>query len=139
MAEVFKLAIDHIHFGKFDMGGVLYHANYFHLYEEAREKMLLEVGIKYSDLVKNNFHIVVSEAKSNYIKPVLYGNKYYLNLSLIEIKSRSMSIEYNLYCENNILHNTGHTKHALVTKVGDKLNIVKFPSSLTLALSNFQI
>ena len=138
MAEVFKLAIDHIHFGKFDMGGVLYHANYFHLYEEAREKMLLENGLDYSELVKQGLHVVLTETSQKFIKPVIYGERYQLQLSVSELTNLTISFCYKLFNNADTVINLALTKHCLVRSTNNNFRVTKFPEHLTTVFSRYK-
>ena len=42
--NAFRLSAIEPRLGEFDLGGVLYHARYFHIYEDARERLLKEIG-----------------------------------------------------------------------------------------------
>ena len=72
--------------GEFDLGGVLYHANYFHLYEKAREAYLESLGLPYPSLVEKGFHLAVTNSEQEFSKPIYYGQELELKLEISERK-----------------------------------------------------
>lgn len=72
-----------------DMGGVVYHGNYLHFFELARDAMLKESGFSYSNLVNLGFHLIVTELNCTYRIPLLYNQKIKILTSVNKISSRS--------------------------------------------------
>jgi len=72
-----------------DMGGGVYHGNYFHLFELARDIMLKEAGFSYSNLVDLGFHLTVTEINCTYRTPLLYNEKIKILTRVDKISSRS--------------------------------------------------
>ena len=121
------IELPNISLEKFDLGGVLYHANYFHLFEQAREKFLELSNLPYSDLVKESSHLAIVKAEIDYIKPIFYGDKIKIELSTSSIKKTNFFFHYKLsHSSSNELHTSASTKMVFVknlapTKMPDKL------------------
>ena len=92
--------IEGIRFGEFDIGRVLYHANYFHLYEAAREAFLISEGYPYSRLMQDHSHFAVVESHQDFLKPIVYGEKLLLELRTADVKRSSFRFEYELRKES---------------------------------------
>ena len=93
----FLLDIPPPRFGEFDLGGVLYHANYFHIYEIIREEFLSQGPQSYSSLVKQSCHLAVVESRQKFIKPIYYGDSFKSELIISELKQASATLEYRFY------------------------------------------
>ena len=95
-SHAFLHEIPNIRLGEFDLGGVLYHANYFHLYEAAREAFLASAGVPYYSLVSNSQHLAIVETSQKFLAPVLYGARLELWLWLTDLKRASVTFNYEL-------------------------------------------
>lgn len=100
---------------EFDIGGVLYHANYFHLYERARESLLDSLGTPYHQLVKSGCHLAIVESEQYFHKPISYGTEIEVGLRCLELKSASLTFAYSFYSNEELVHE-GITRHAFVKK-----------------------
>lgn len=117
-----------VQLANFDLGGVLHHANYLLLFEQARESFLLENHLPYAGLVKNNLHLVLADAHLKFIKPVIYGDPISIKVNTTKIKETSLLFTYQLF-QNETLCNQATTKHALVN-IEDGFQIVRLPTNL---------
>ena len=127
----FLLGLDHIRFGEFDYGGVLYHANYFHLYELAREHFLISKGLPYSRLVAENKHMAIVESHQNFFSPIQYGVKYDLYLWATEIKRSTATLCYEIIDHNkNVLIHRASTKLVFIAKTGGPFKVQAFPQEI---------
>ncbi|MBL7662194.1 acyl-CoA thioesterase [bacterium] len=142
MNQPFITTIDNLQLGLFDLGGVLYHANYFVIYERAREDFLRSIALPYSDLVKENYHLAVIDAELQYKKPIRYGNELVVELYFSEIGKASFQANYNIFSSRksaitDLLHH-GRTKHVFVkTSPTHEFEICPLPEQLKKALHNF--
>ena len=68
--QAFTHQIDAPRLGEFDLGGVLYHANYFSLFEATREAFLRAHGMPYTQLIAERAETVALAARSGVF---LYG------------------------------------------------------------------
>jgi len=121
---------------KFDLGGVLYHANYFLLFEQAREKFLEISGLPYPELVKENQHLAVVSANIEYKKPIFYGEKLVLELNSSVIKRTNFILHYKLYNKkSSLLHTEASTRLVFVKN----LEATKIPETLLSAIKDIKI
>ena len=112
---------------KFDLGGVLYHANYFHLFEQTREKFLELSKLPYPELVKENSHLAIVKAEIEYLKPIFYGDKIEIDLTSSKIKKTNFWFHYKITCNSKIITTASSkmvfVKNLIPTRTPEKLNI----------------
>ncbi|MFN8391030.1 MAG: thioesterase family protein [Bdellovibrionota bacterium] len=117
---MFEHTITDLQLAEFDLGGVLYHANYYRLYERAREALLREGGIPYSQLVADGNHLAVVEAHQTFKAPVRYGQPLCIRMWITDLKNSVATFNYEITsadAPDRPLH-TGWTKQVFVT-IGD--------------------
>lgn len=128
--NAFCLEIPSIRLGEFDMGGVLYHAHYFHLFEQGREALLSRGGAPYRGIVESGMHLPLIEAHQAFKKPVVYGQGVELYLWLDELRRTTVTFCYELTMhsgaadfgasESGVLGELVHsakTKHACIRRL----------------------
>ena len=131
--------------GEFDMGGVLYHANYFHLYEIGREALLSSNSIAYSELAYNAKHLAIVESHQCFLAPVHYGMELEIAIWCSEIKKASVNMNYEIYefkGENLVRQSPMHqawTRHVFVDASSGKLSILQFPETLRSVFNKFLV
>ncbi len=128
----FELEIPDLRLGEFDLGGVLYHANYFHLYETAREAFLRQGGYPYSKIIENDSQIAIVESHQKFHRPVYFGRPISVRLSISELSKVSLVFDYEIeerQSEKNPVHEAS-TKCAHVTRVDDIYRVSPFPEQL---------
>lgn len=76
--------------------GVVYHANYLIWLEVARTDMIRAHGITYSDLERRGYGLTVAEVQIRYRAPARYDDEIAVTAKLIEVRSRSLRIEYEV-------------------------------------------
>jgi acyl-CoA thioester hydrolase len=142
----FTTVLDEVRLGEFDLGGVLYHANYFHLYEVARERLLRAGGIPYSALVAEGAHLALTESHQRFLKPIFYGPPLTLSLWTSAVRRASCTFHYRIECGGSEVHHAW-TKHAFVQKAfiaaqggGEDFtfNLHPFPDKLRTLLEHHQ-
>ena len=124
---------DPLQLAEFDIGGVLYHANYFKLFERGRESMLRDGGMPYPDLVKDSRHLVVAETNVSFLQPVYFGDELTLKLHTSDLRRAAVKIHYQLFKKDQlgeILVTKAWTKQALVEKSDAGLALIPFPEDL---------
>ena len=132
----FNFSVPGVRLGEFDIGGVLYHANYFHLYESAREAFLAEQGIPYHSLVTQGQHLAIVESQQQFLKPVRYGEGISVQLAASDISKISFCFNYQFLNDKGELIHKAKTKHVLVSAVSGSIRPTRIPDSL---LSSLQI
>ncbi|WP_449245757.1 acyl-CoA thioesterase [Desulfobacca acetoxidans] len=80
-----------------DMGQAVYHGNYFHLFELAREQLLRDLGFGYPELVARQIHLAVVEAHCRYRQPVRYDDQIDIITVIPSLKSRSVQFQQQLF------------------------------------------
>ena len=114
---------------KFDLGGVLYHANYFHLFEQTREKFLELSKLPYPELVKENSHLAIVKAEIDYLKSIFYGDKIEIDLTCSKIKKTNFWFHYKITRSSKII-TTASSKMVFVKNLVPR----RIPEKLSIAL-----
>ncbi|OPX20906.1 MAG: hypothetical protein BZ151_01585 [Desulfobacca sp. 4484_104] len=79
-----------------DMGQAVYHGNYFHFFELAREACLREIGFPYPRLVAQKLHLAIVEAHCCYRQSLTYNEEIEIISTILQIKSRSLKFRQQL-------------------------------------------
>lgn len=141
MASPFLYKHEHLRLGEFDLGGVLYHANYFHLYELAREAFLRSGPSPYPELVRDGYHLAIAEAHLSYDAPILYGQPLIVRLSTREVQRATAVFHYQIdvsKSETSKAVHSGWTKNVLVQATEHGLRPARFPEGLQTFLQSIQ-
>ncbi len=80
-----------------DLGGGVYHGNYYHFFESAREAMLEEIGFPYTKMMELGNHLAVAEAKCIYRIPLRYNDPIEIRSKFTKISSRSLKINQEIW------------------------------------------
>lgn len=113
-----------------DIGGGVYHGNYFHLFEQAREAFFREVGYPYSHLVNKGLHLTMAEININYHKPLRYDETVSIQTELVALRPHSLHLYQEIIRDNNICTEARFTM-VLVDSAG---KAVKLPEEFRLCL-----
>lgn len=122
---------------EFDLGGVLYHANYFHLYEWVREEFLEKNVMSCAELVAEHLLLPVVEAHQQFFKPISYGTELRIFFWTTDVRRISFCAHYEIY-EKGVakelpLHRAW-TRHALAHMGSQGPKIIALPEKLRRAL-----
>lgn len=89
-----------IYYGDTDAGGVVYHADYIRLFEEARTEFMHSFGFKLRDLEKqNNLIFIVSNLSIKYLKPIYLEDEIIIFTKIKEL--RKVSVTFSQYIKLN--------------------------------------
>ena len=80
-----------------DMGQAVYHGNYFHFFEMAREALLRDLGFGYPELVARQIHLAIVESHCHYRQAVRYDDQIDIYSTIAALKSRSVKFHQLLY------------------------------------------
>ena len=80
-----------------DLGQAVYHGNYYHFFEMAREALLRQQGFGYPELVARQMHLAVVEAHCRYRQPVRYDDEIEIYTTVTALKSRSITFHQQLF------------------------------------------
>lgn len=108
-----------VSYGETDTMGVLYYAEYMHIFERARSTFIREKGMSYTEVEKRGIYLPVREAYCRYRAPARYDDLVFVYVWISEWRPVSMTFSYKLFAENkeNLLA-TGMTQHAVVNPQG---------------------
>ncbi len=114
-----------VSYGETDTMGVLYHAEYLHICERARNFLSRQIGFTYKDMENSNLFLPVREANVRYRRPVGYDDLIHVDIGVTEWKKASVRFYYNIYNEEkDTLIAEASTLHACVSKEG---KVIAFP------------
>lgn len=85
-----------------DIGGVVYHSNYFNFCERARSELFFKKGLSPHN---GDEFFVVKKLEANYIKPARFADVLDIKTKLIHKKNTSLELEQDIYRENEHLFN----------------------------------
>ena len=120
-----------VSYGETDCMGVVYYAEYLHLFERARSEFIRERGMSYSKVEEEGFFLPVREANCRYLSPARYddlivvrtGIETWTRASVRFIYEVSDKISGKLLC-------TGFTQHACVSRDGRPVRIPEWLKKL---------
>lgn len=104
-----------VYYYETDKMGIVHHANYIRMFEEARVHFLETLGLPYDKLEEMGLMMPVLHAECQYKAPLKFGDPFSVVMTIGEMTGVRMSISYRLYgADGKTLHATGLTKHAFV-------------------------
>ena len=97
------------------MMGVLYYAEYFHIFERARNEYIRASGVSYKDVEGRGLFLPVREAQCRYRYSARYDDLLAIRAFVSEWKRASFIFCYEVFNEHrNKLMAEGFTQHACV-------------------------
>ncbi|MEF2146016.1 MAG: thioesterase family protein [Desulfovibrionaceae bacterium] len=113
-----------VSYGETDTMGVLYYAEYLHLFERARSLFIRERGMSYAEVEHRGFFLPIREASCRYRSPARYDEHIWVRCGITDWKRASMTFVYEILdSEKKLLHATGATEHACVNKQGKPVRV----------------
>ncbi|MBF0528196.1 MAG: acyl-CoA thioesterase [Deltaproteobacteria bacterium] len=121
-------------YGDTDAMGVVYHGNYFRLFELGRAEFLRERGLPYKQIEADGLMLPVVEAYSHYFSSAQYDDLVLIETRLTKIHRASLRFDYDIYRDDtkNERLLEGFTIHACVTS---NKKVVRVPRDLADTLS----
>ena len=108
-----------VSYGETDAMGIMYYAEYFHIFERARSEYIRNCGMSYAEIEKKDIFLPVREAECRYRSPARFDDLIYTNIFISEWKRASLRFAYKLYAEDrSSLLAEAMTQHACVNKNG---------------------
>ncbi|GFH62342.1 MAG: thioesterase family protein [Candidatus Desulfovibrio kirbyi] len=103
-----------VSYGETDTMGVLYYAEYLHLFERIRSEYIRQCGMSYADVEKKGIFLPVREARCRYRAPARYDDLVRIRAAS-EWGRASLRFVYEIWNEDKTrLLAEGMTQHALV-------------------------
>jgi len=113
-----------VSYGETDTMGVLYYAEYLHIFERSRSFFIREHGMSYAEVEKRGIIMPVREAQARYRKPIKFDDEIYVRVGISEWKRVSTTFSYEVWNKDKtILHATGMTEHAIVNHEGRPVRV----------------
>lgn len=108
-----------VSYGETDMMGVVYYAEYFHIFERGRNEVIRSSGHSYKEVERRDIFLPVCEAHCNYRSPARYDDLLNLHVRVTDWKHASFVFRYELFDESRSrLLADGYTRHAFVNSKG---------------------
>lgn len=113
-----------VSYGETDTMGVVYYAEYLHIFERARSEYIRTCGMSYAEVEKRGVLLPVREAQCRYRKPAHYDDLLQIHTGISEWSRASLRFVYEVRNEDKtIVLATGMTQHATVNPDGKPVPI----------------
>lgn len=105
--------------------GIMYYAEYFHIFERGRNEYIRARGISYAEIEQKGYLLPVREATCRYKQPCGYDDYIWLRVTISELARASLRFTYELWNNDKTSRLAmGMTQHAVVNR---ELHPVKIP------------
>ncbi len=111
-----------------DLGNALYHGNYFHLFEIARDDFWRSIGFPYPRIMSLGMHLTIVELNCRYRKPLHYDEEVQITTHVEKMGSRSLTLrqeisrpEKNEICTEAIINMVCVTFEGKPTRLPEEL------------------
>lgn len=99
--------------------GVVYYAEYLHIFERARSEFIRSYGMSYATVEARGIFLPVREAACRYRKPARYDDLILVHTTISEWSRASLRFVYEVRnADKSQILATGSTQHATVDKAG---------------------
>ncbi|HCF06422.1 MAG: thioesterase [Desulfomicrobiaceae bacterium] len=113
-----------VSYGETDAMGVMYYAEYLHLFERGRSEWIRTRGHSYAAIEAQGIYLPVREAQCRYRAPARYDELIWLETWLDAQSRASLTFAYRLMDETKTrLLAQGSTQHAVVDSRGKPVAI----------------
>lgn len=113
-----------ISYGETDTMGVLYYAEYAHIFERARNEFARACGVTYKSIEERGFVWPVSEFYCKYKKPACYDDLVQVCVAITEWRGASLKFMYEMYDEKKeTVLASAYSLHACVNLQGKPVRI----------------
>lgn len=108
-----------ISYGETDTMGVLYYAEYLHLFERGRSEFIRARGMSYATVEERGIMLPVREAQCRYRSSARFDDLVQIRIGITEWGRASLTFTYEIRNETkDKLLATGMTQHACVNPTG---------------------
>jgi len=120
-----------VSYGETDAMGVVYYANYLHLFERGRGELIRNLGFSYSVVEERGIFLPVREASCRYLAPARYDDIIQIRTGLAAQSRASLSFTYEItnHDKTRVL-TRGATQHAVVDAQGRPVRVPEWLSAL---------
>lgn len=111
-----------VRYAETDQMGIVHHANYYIYFEAAREDLIKEIGIRYSELENMGVMMPLVETQCRYMKGAKYDEELIVETSVDTLTPVKIVITYNVKDKNSgEFIAKGKTTQAFVNKNSFKI------------------
>lgn len=120
-----------VSYGETDGMGVVYYAEYLHLFERSRSLLIRERGMSYAEVERRGVMLPVVEAGCKYRAPARFDDLILVRTGISEWSRVTVRFVYEIHNEarDKILA-TGFTEHACLSPTGKILRVPEWLRSL---------
>lgn len=109
----------HVRYAETDQMGVAHHTAYLVWFEEGRSDYMRARGASYQAFEREGFFLPVVECYARYVAPARYDRRVTVRTWVSELKSRSLTFEYEVVdTETGEVLATGFTRHLCTDRTG---------------------
>ena len=126
-----------VRYSETDRMGYCYHGNYATYFEIGRVEALRAIGVVYKSLEDQGILLPVVSLEINYKLPAKYDDLLRLKTSLTGISASTLSFEYHLYNQDEVLITTGKTTLVFVNSASAKP--IRIPEWILLQLLPYEV
>lgn len=122
-----------VSYGETDTMGVLYYAEYLHIFERGRSAFIRAFGLSYKEVEERGLFLPVREARCRYRSPARYDDLVHLRSTMTDWRKASLVFQYELWNEDKSrMLAEGFTHHACVNRQGQPVAAPEWFKSLFL-------
>ena len=125
--KIGKLEIQ-LRYSDTDQMGVIYHANYFSFFEQARTQFLRDIGFDYYKVEEDGIIFPVRDVSCTYLKAIRFGDNITVSTKLHKLSKIKITYYHEIYNIEGELKATGYTTVISVDK--ETFNIIKMDEIL---------
>ncbi len=120
-----------VSYGETDAMGVVYYANYLHLFERGRSELIRGLGFSYATVEERGIYLPVREASCRYLAPARYDDLIRIRTGLAGQTRASLNFVYEITnADHSAVLTRGSTQHAVVNAQGKPVRIPDWLSAL---------
>jgi acyl-CoA thioester hydrolase len=120
-----------VSYGETDAMGVVYYANYLHLFERGRSELIRGLGFSYATVEERGIFLPVRDATCRYLAPARYDEIIHIRTGLAAQSRASLSFVYEITnADQSAVLTRGSTQHAVVNAQGKPVRIPDWLSAL---------
>lgn len=121
-----------ISYGETDAMGIVYYAEYLHIFERARDAYIREAGFSYAEVEKRGIYLPVREVSCRYRSPARFDDVVHCRVGVAEWGRASMTFLYELTDETRTrVYVTGMTQHASADSSGHPVRMPEWLKEIT--------
>ncbi len=107
-----------VRYAETDAMGIVHHSSYIPWFELGRSDWMREAGLPYSEFEKMGYYLTVTEVCARYYHPAVYDELVTVTTWIEDVRSRAVTIGYDIRNETGRRLVLACTKHVCITKEG---------------------